>query len=162
MEETNELRHQLVQLLTAQQAHMLFEDAVADFPETHINQRVPNSPYSFWQLVEHLRLTQRDILDYISADEYHWPTWPADYWPAPEQETDWAGWQQSVDQFLSDRQRLVALVTDPRVDLLAPLPNSGEREHNLLREVLIVASHNAYHTGELGILRQAGGLWPKD
>lgn len=156
----SELRRQLVHMLTKRQAHMDFEDVVAEFPEDHINRRPPNCDYTYWHLIEHLRLTQRDILDYVAADEYHWPQWPDDYWPERTAETDAAGWQQTISQFTADRARLVELVNDPEVDLFVPLPNSGEHKHDLLREINVVASHNAYHIGELGILRQVDGLWP--
>jgi hypothetical protein len=157
MEQDKEVRKQLVRMLTVRQAHMDFEDAVADFPEEHINTRPPNCDYSFWHLLEHLRLAQRDIVDYIRSDEYKWPTFPDDYWPDKSIETDAAGWQQTIEQFYADRQALVDIINDPDVDLYAPLANSGEHRHNILREI---TSHNAYHTGELGILRQVMGLWP--
>jgi hypothetical protein len=160
MANDKELRNQLVRLLSVRQAHMAFEDAVADFPAEAINSKPPNVDYTFWHLLEHLRLTQRDILDYITADVYEWPSWPDDYWPEQTAQTDAAGWQNSVDEFLADRQRLVDIVNDPEVDLFAPLPNSGEHAHNILREINVIAAHNAYHIGELGILRQVAQLWP--
>jgi hypothetical protein len=155
----SELRNQLVRMLTVRQAHMDFEDAVADFPDDAINRRPPNCDYTFWHLVEHLRICQRDILDYVSSDDYRWPTFPDDLWPDSAAETGEAGWQQSIDQFLADRRTLIEIVNDPATDLFAPLPNSGEHKHNILREINIIASHNAYHTGELGVLRQLLGLW---
>jgi hypothetical protein len=106
-----------------------------------------------------MRLAQRDILDYIETDDYRWPTWPDDYWPDREATSDFAGWHQTIAAFLADRQRLVEIVQEPATDLFAPLPNSGERAHTILREIHVVASHNAYHTGELGILRQVMDLW---
>jgi hypothetical protein len=154
------LRNQLVRMLTVRQAHMDFEDAVADFPAEHINTRPPHCAYTFWHLLEHMRICQRDILDYIESDDYQWPHFPADLWPDPAAVTDRAGWQQTIEGFCADRQRLVEIVNDPAVDLFAPLPNSGEHQHSIVREINIVASHNAYHTGELGILRQVMGLWP--
>ncbi|GAB4451309.1 MAG: DinB family protein [Anaerolineae bacterium] len=160
METDRELRTQLARLLTVRQAHMDFEDAVADFPAGEINTRPPNCDYTFWHLLEHLRICQRDILDYIVAEDYHWPNFPDDLWPDRDATTDLAGWQQTIAAFLADRQQLVDLVTDPAVNLFAPLPNSGAHRHNILREINIIASHNAYHTGELGVLRQTLGLWP--
>jgi hypothetical protein len=148
-----------VNLLTVRQAHMDFSDAVEGFPIRHINTRPPNCDYTFWHLVEHLRICQRDILEYIRSDDYHWPNFPDDLWPDRAAETDTAGWQRSVEQFLADRQALVAIINDPAVDLFAPLPNSGDHCHSLVREIHIIAAHNAYHTGELGILRQVMGLW---
>ena len=155
-----ELRNQLVALLTVRQAHMDFEDAVADFPPERINTRPPNCDYTFWNLLEHLRISQRDILDYIQADDYRWPTFPDDLWPDADATTDLAGWQKTMAQFYADRNALVAIINDPAVDLLAPLPNSGDYGHTILREINIIAAHNAYHTGELGVLRQVMGLWP--
>lgn len=160
MKNDAELRNQLARMLTVRQAHMEFEDAVAGFPSEHINTRPANCDYSFWHLLEHMRLAQRDIVDYILADEYRWSSFPDDYWPDKSAVTDELGWRHTLDGFLSDRAKLVAIVQDPAVDLFAPLPNSGEHQHNIVREINIIASHNAYHTGELGILRQVMGLWP--
>lgn len=160
MVEDKELRNQLVRMLTIRQAHMDFEDAVAGFPEEHINTRPPNCDYTFWHLLEHMRIAQKDIVEYIESDDYQWPNFPDDFWPDRSAETDLAGWQQTIAAFYADRQKLVEIVNDPEVDLFAPLPNSGKYQHNILREINIIASHNAYHTGELGILRQVMGLWP--
>lgn len=154
-----ELRNQLTRMLSVRQAHMEFEDAVADFPRQHINTKPPNCSYTFWHLVEHMRICQKDILDYIQSDDYEWPDFPEDLWPDEAAQTDLAGWQQSIEQFLVDRQALVDIINDPDVDLFAPLANSGEHRHNIVREINIIVSHNAYHTGELGILRQVVGLW---
>ena len=159
MYDDNELRTQLARMLTVRQAHMDFEDAVADFPIAHINTRPPNCEYSFWHLLEHLRICQRDILDYIIADDYQWPDFPDDLWPDKGVETALADWQQTINQFLADRQALVAIINDPDIDLFAPLSNSGEHQHNIVREINIIANHNAYHTGELGVLRQLLELW---
>ncbi len=153
-----ELRQQLVNMLLKRQAHMLFEDAVADFPESHINTRPPNVEYSFWHLLEHLRLCQYDILDYIRNSGYQTPDFPAGYWPDKEADTDLAGWQQTINQFLVDRQALVDIINDPSSDLYAPIPH-GWDGHNILREIIVVADHNAYHLGELGVLRQTMNLW---
>lgn len=160
MSDNTELRRQLVNLLTVRQAHMDFEDAVADFPADHINTRPPHCTYTFWHLIEHLRICQRDILDYIASDAYEWLAFPEGLWPDPTAVATPEDWQQSVAQFLADRQRLVEIVGDTAVDLFAPLPNSGTHRHTIVREIHIVASHNAYHTGELGILRETMGLWP--
>ncbi len=122
-------------MLTERQAHMIFEDAVADFPETHINARLPNCPYTFWHLLEHLRICQHDILEYIRSDHYTWPTFPDDLWPDQSATTDLAGWNRTVEQFLADQQHLVDIINDPAVDLFAPLPNSGEYRHTILREI---------------------------
>ena len=159
MDSDKELRNQLVCLLTVRQAHMDFEDAVADFPLAYINTRPANCDYTFWHLLEHMRICQRDIVDYIQSDNYHWPNFPDDLWPDKSAETDPAGWRHTLDQFYADRQELVRIITDPAADLFAPLPNSSQHRHHIVREINIIAAHNAYHTGELGILRQVMGLW---
>ena len=162
MENEAALREQLVNLLTIRQAHMDFEDAVANFPEAHINAKPANCNYTFWHLLEHMRICQKDILDYIQSADYKWPTFPDDLWPDKSAKTDIVGWQQTIANFREDRQKLVEIINDPKTDLFAPLQNSGEYHHTILREINIVAGHNAYHTGELAILRQVMGLWPSE
>lgn len=152
------LRDDLIRLLQADDAHMSFEDAVADFPADAINRRPPNVDYTPWHLVEHLRLTQWDILEYIRDPKFVSPEWPIGYWPNPSAEATPAEFAASVAGFLADRVALGDLVADPASDLLAPLPHTPG--HSLLREVRIVADHNAYHVGEFAILRQVMGTWP--
>jgi hypothetical protein len=106
-----------------------------------------------------MRLCQKDILDYIVSDDYHWPKFPDDYWPPATAISDLSGWHESVRQFVADRQQLLDIIQDPEVDVFAPLPNSAEHRHNILREINIIASHNAYHTGELVFLRRVLGIW---
>lgn len=154
------LRQQLVNMLTIAQAHMTFEDAVKDFPLAHINTKPAGVDYSFWHLLEHLRICQWDILDYCRNPKYQHMEWPRQYWPAPDAVTDAAGWQRTIDQFLADLHELVTLVQNPQTDLNAPIPH-GYDGHTILREILVVADHNAYHIGEFGILRQIAGLWGK-
>ena len=152
------VREQLVNALTVQQAHMLFDDAVKDFPAKHFNTRPANTPYSFWHLVEHLRITQWDILDYIQNADYQYRKWPEGYWPDPDAETDEAGWNTTIAQFKSDLQALVDIVNYPDTDLYVQIPHA-QKGHTILREINIIATHNAYHVGELGILRGVMGLW---
>ncbi len=160
MSHDSELRKQLVNLLIFKQAHVDFVEAITDFPAEYINTKAEGCSYSFWHLLEHLRLCQKDILDYIVSDTYRWPKFPDDYWPEGDATADLSSWNHAVQQFLADRQELVKIIQDPKADLFAPLPNSGERQHNILREINICASHNAYHTGELVILRKIMGIWP--
>jgi hypothetical protein len=154
-----ELRNQLVRMLTIRQAHMDFTDAVADFPGEHINTKPTNCAYTFWHLLEHIRICQEDILHYIVSEDYVEPSFPDDLWLPENAGTDLAGWQKTIADFLADRQALVDIVNNPKMDLFAPLSNSGARQHNILREINIIANHNAYHTGELAILRHTMGLW---
>ena len=155
MENDKELRKQLVGMLTIRQAHVDFEDAVAKFPEEHINTIPPNCNYSFWHVLEHLRICQKDILDYIVSDTYKWLKFPDDLWPKKSAKTDLVGWQETINQFLTDRQKLVEIISSPSTNLFTPLPNSGKHQHNILREINIIASHNAYHTGGIMMMRQS-------
>lgn len=152
------IRTQLVNLLTKQQAHQSLDDAVKNFPEKDLNTRPPNVEYTFWHLLEHLRITQWDILDYCRNSNYKGIEWPREYWPARDATTDAAGWQHTLDQFHADLDELVAIVKNPKTDLYAPIPH-GYDGHNILREILVVADHNAYHIGEFGILRQVIKNW---
>ena len=151
------LRDQLVLLLRGGSAHMGFAAAVADFPEALINARPPNVGYTFWHLLEHLRLTQADILEYVTSPEYRERAWPEAYWPAKDARATMREWLESVAAFRRDLEALVAVVSDVGTDLFGAVPSSGE--HTVLREALLVADHNAYHVGELGILRQVAAAW---
>jgi hypothetical protein len=154
----DELRNQLVLLLRGDQAHMPFDEAVADFPEWAINQPAPNVEYTPWHLVEHVRLTQVDMLNYIVDREgYKEPSWPADYWPDRAATTDAAGFARSCEQFLADRARLEAVALDESRDLSAVL--EGTHGHTTLRCLMIIGNHNSYHLGELGSIRQIVGSW---
>jgi hypothetical protein len=152
------LREQLIRLLDGVDAHMPFEEAVAAFPDAAMNVRPPNVDYTPWHLLEHLRLTQADILEYVTDPGYASRVWPRDYWPDPAATATRAGWEATVDGFLVDRAALRELVADERRDLLAVIP--GTPGHTLLREVRIIGDHNAYHVGEFAILRQVMGSWP--
>lgn len=156
----SQLRQQLADLLRDGNAHMPFAEAVADFPIDRINDRPANVPYSYWHLIEHLRITQRDILDYLADPNYQEMEWPKDYWPAPDATTDQAGWDASIAGFEADLSQLIVLVQDPASDLTAPVPSNPD--HTVLREILIIADHNAYHVGELAILRQTDNTWGKE
>lgn len=153
-------RDQLVRLLEGDDAHMRFEHAVADFPDEAINTFPPNVPYTPWHLVEHLRITQRDILDYIVDPAYEEPSWPSDYWPARDAIATSAQFAASIAAFLADRNVLRDLVTNPATDLLAPMPHAPD--HSIAREVRIAGDHCAYHVGEFAVLRQVMGTWPPD
>ena len=151
------LRHELRALLLKRNAHLSFEDVIEAFPIAAINERPPNTPYTFWHLVEHLRIAQADILDFIHNPHYQARDWPEGYWPDTAATATGDQWHASIDAFQRDRAALVALVDDPHVDLHAELPHAPG--YTILREILVIADHNAYHIGELGILRQVMDLW---
>jgi hypothetical protein len=156
--ETDELRAQLVDLLLHGNAHMSLTDAVEAFPMANINDKFPNGAYSAWGLLEHLRIAQYDILDFIVNPNYQYMAWPQAYWPDPDKAASAADWQQTLAQFYQDQQALVALVQNPQTDLFVKLPHGTGQ--NILKEILVVADHNAYHVGEFAILRQVMGTWP--
>lgn len=157
MDADSELRAQLVTLLRGGSAHLPFAEAVADFPDGTINARPQNVEYTFWHLIEHLRRTQFDILDYVTNPSYQEPAWPGDYWPAPDAQATRQEWEETISGFERDLDQLIAIVSDEATDLFATVPSSAE--HTILREALLVADHNAYHIGELGILRQVEDAW---
>ena len=153
-------REQLLALLYGGNAHMTFEQAVADFPAEHFNTRPDNIAYTPWHILEHLRIAQWDILDFIRNAQYKPLDWPAGYWPDPAAEATAEEWQQSVESFRADRAQLVAMIDDPQVDLFAELAHAPG--YTILREINVVSDHNAYHIGELAILRQVMDAWPEN
>jgi hypothetical protein len=153
------VRQHVLSLLRGRNAHMTFDDAVEDFPEALINARAPNVEYTFWHLIEHLRITQWDILEYVRDPKHISPPWPEGYWPTHDAQATLADWQNTIQKFRDDLQAMQSLVADPNTDLLTPLPH-GYDGHTVLREALLVADHNAYHIGEFGILRQVMNAWP--
>ena len=156
---TDELRSQLALLLGGSQAHMTFDEAVADFPDWAINERAPNVDYTPWHLVEHLRRTQLDMLRYIEDPVgYESPPWPIGYWPDPSETTDAAGFAHSCDQFRDDLGQMERIAIDESRDLTAVL--EGTPGHTPLRGLMIIGNHNSYHVGEFASLRQVMGPWP--
>lgn len=152
------MRDQLLALLRGGQAHLTFNQAVAEFPMEYINRRPPNVSYTPWHLLEHMRLAQWDILEFIRNPDHVSPAWPEGYWPAPQAEADPARWQQTLNRFQSDLKALEELVANPDTDLFSDIPHAPG--YTILREVLVVADHNAYHIGEFAILRQVMNTWP--
>lgn len=157
----SELRDQLLPLLQGGQAHATFDEAIKDFP-ANLRGTVPaNLPYSGWQLLEHMRITQRDILDFSAPPTggYQPLEWPEAYWPkSPEPPTAQA-WDHTVASIRKDREHFEALIQRPEADLFKPFRwGNGQ---NLLREALLIADHTAYHLGEIIILRHLLGIWNK-
>jgi hypothetical protein len=153
-----EVRSQLLGRLKGRGAHMPLEEAVADFPTGRINEKFPNGTYSTWALVEHLRRTQWDILDYIRNPHYEELEWPKDYWPAEDERATPDDWAASIQGFQRNNRELQTIAANPESDLFAKIPWGGD--YTILREILIVTDHNAYHIGELAIMRQVMGTWP--
>ena len=152
------LRKQLIAALTVGNAHQTFADAVKGFPARHYNTTPANLPYSFWGLLEHVRICQWDILEYIENPDYRYLRFPDDYWPGPGAKADEGSWRATIAGIQADLDALAQIVADPGRDLFAQIPH-GQPGHNILREVLIIAKHNSYHIGEFGSLRGIMDLW---
>lgn len=157
----DELRKQLKALLDGGQAHASFEDAVKDFPVAMRGVVPENLPYSAWQLLEHLRIAQKDILDFSAPPTggYQPMEWPKDYWP-DEAEPPYPGsWDNTIAAIRNDLEKFQALIANPSADLFKPF-RWGQGQ-NLLREALLIADHAAYHLGEIVMLRRLLGIWKK-
>ncbi len=149
---TTSLREHLANLLRMKGAHVTFHETVTDFPAHLRGTKPKGAPHSPWQLLEHMRFAQEDILDFSRNPEYKEKKWPDDYWPAEDAPPDEEAWDKSVRQFQHDLKEIQALVADTKHDLLAAIPHA--KGQTLLREVLLVADHNAYHLGQLMFLRK--------
>jgi hypothetical protein len=158
--ESAALREHLVDLLKGGGAHVHFENAVDGLPTELRGRRAPGLPHTAWQLLEHLRLAQWDILEFSRDPKHVSPDFPQGYWPRTEVPPDEAAWEKSVNQFRSDLRQMIALVKNPRTDLYARIPHGHGQ--TILREALLVADHNAYHLGQLVDLRRALGAWPAE
>jgi hypothetical protein len=152
------LRDHLVRLLAWSDAHVSYDAAVADLPPEARGIQPQGLPYSAWQLLEHLRITQRDILEFCVNPSYAERKWPDEYWPATAAPPRPDAWEQSIAAYLSDRAELAKLAADPAVDLFASIPHGSGQTY--LREILVVADHNSYHVGELVAVRRLLGAWP--
>jgi len=152
MDPNQSLRDHLSRLLERSEAHTGFDAAVAGFAPEARGVRPQGLPHSAWELLEHIRLAQRDILEFAQDAPYVERAWPADYWPPTPEPPSSAAWDESVQAVLSDREELQRLVADPGIDLFATVPNGTTQTY--LREVLLVIDHNAYHVGQMMTVRQ--------
>jgi uncharacterized damage-inducible protein DinB len=151
------IRDHVRKLLDWKEAHAGFDKAVAGIPP-HARGETPDGlPYSLWQVLEHLRLSQRDILEFCRNPNYEQPKWPDDYWPSSATPPSDAAWDESVRQFRADREVLQDLAADPAIDPTARIPHGQGQTY--LRELLLVADHGAYHVGELVVIRRLLGVW---
>ena len=151
------LREHVVYLVNGGGAHATFEDAIKSLPEKLRGMKPKGLPHSAWMLLEHLRLAQRDILEFSRNPEYKASKWPEDYWPKKEAPPSTAAWNKSIQQFREDRRAILDLVENPKRDLFALIP-WGEGQ-TILREALLVADHNAYHIAQLIDVRRLLGAW---
>lgn len=150
------LREHLLYLLKGGGAHASFDDAIGDWPLQITGAKVANYPHSAWALLEHMRLAQSDILEFSRNRNHVSPKWPEGYWPASGSPASEKEWKERVAAFKKDLGEMQRLVADRKVDLYAKIPwGDGQ---TILREALLVADHNAYHIGQLVMLRKAIGI----
>ena len=157
MNHDESLRHHLVELLTKEHAHAGFDAAVADLP-AHLRGVTPEgAQHSPWELLEHVRIGQYDIVEFSRNAPYVSPKWPEGYWPKSPQPPDEKAWDQSVAAFRRDLREMVAMIEDESTDLHARIPHGTGQ--TILREALLIADHNAYHLGQLVTVRRLLGAW---
>ncbi|TDH25238.1 DinB family protein [Segetibacter sp. 3557_3] len=153
----NPVVQQLISLLTEGQAHATIEHILKDLPFEHAGIVPDGLPYSIWQLVEHIRIAQWDILEFSRDAKHQSPKWPDEYWPAETAPTDEQTWHYAIAMIKRDRDTFISLLTEPNVDLYTPFEHGSGQ--NLFREALLIADHNSYHLGQLVILRRLLQDW---
>jgi DinB superfamily len=153
-----ELRQHLLELLAGGSAHAKFEDVIKDLAPELRGKKPANFPHSAWMLLEHLRIAQRDILEFSRSQNHKSPKWPEGYWPKTEAPPSESAWTESIAQCRSDLKALMDLVANPKTDLFAKIP-WGEGQ-TILREALLTADHNSHHLGQLIDVRRLLAAWP--
>jgi len=152
------LREHLAYLLAGGGAHVHFDQAVARLPASLRGVKPSGAPYTAWQILEHMRIAQWDILEFSRNAAHVSPKWPDGYWPESGAPSTSRAWSQSVRAFQADLEAMIALVENPATDLFARIPHGDGQ--TVLREALLVADHNAYHLGQLVLLRKLLKSWP--
>jgi DinB superfamily len=157
MQNESALRQQVVNLLTSKNAHADFEAAIKDLPANLRGKRPKGAEHSPWEILEHLRIAQWDILEFSVNPKHKSPEWPKGYWPKAQAPASAAEWDRSVKSFRKDLKKLCDLVASESTDLFAKIPHGDGQ--TILREALLAADHNAYHVGELVLVRRLLGAW---
>ena len=151
------LRDHVLDLLRGGHAHIAFKDVVADWPLALRGAKPANQPFTPWRLLEHIRISQWDIVEFTKSAKHVSPEWPAGYWPAGDAPPDDATWDGSVTRVERDLRVMQRLVADPKTDLFARIPHGTGQ--TVLREALVLADHNSYHLGQLLLLKRLLGLY---
>lgn len=150
---TNTLRQHLIDMLTKSNAHLAFDAVVDEFPEGLRGKKIDIIPHTAWQLLEHLRICQWDILEFSYNPDHVSPPFPDGYWPNESAPPSARAWRESIEAFRQDLSDMIMLIGDETVDLLAPIPHGDGQ--TVLREALVLAKHNSYHLGQLALLRKS-------
>jgi hypothetical protein len=151
------LRKQLVYLLTKGGAHATFEDAVKDVPLAARGKVPQGAAHSLWELLEHMRIAQWDILEFSHNAKHKSPKFPKGYWPKTAAPTNAKAWDKSVKEFLADRAAMIELIEDKSTDLFKEIAHGDGQ--TILREAMLMADHNSYHVGEIVVTRRLLGVW---
>ena len=154
------LRKHVLYLLRDGGAHLSFDDFVNSFPPDLCNRQIEGLPYTTWQVLEHMRLAQWDILEFSREASHVSPEWPKGYWPQPDELGNPNLWQQTIDGFRDDLKEMEALVQNPSTDLHAKIPHGDGQ--TILREALLIADHNAYHLGALAVMARIVKAVPRE
>ena len=150
------LRAELVTFLSTE-AHMSLAEAVKNFPVKDMNVRPPSVPYTFWHLLEHIRIAQWDIIDFIRNPDYEHLSFPMDYWPAKNAKATKKDWDHTIATYHRDLREMIAIVKSPKTDFHARIPHGDGQ--TILREAIRIVDHTSYHVGEFAILRQVVNNW---
>jgi hypothetical protein len=156
-DQRRKLVSELISLIEKGNAHVTLEEATAGLAPELRTVNIENLPYSIWQLVEHIRIAQKDIVDFSTSAEHDALVWPDDYWPEPVDSVSDSEWEASIEDIKKDQKRFFDLISDEKNDLFSPLSwGSGQ---TLLREAMLIADHNSYHTAEIVVARRLLNSW---
>lgn len=153
------LRTQLRKFMNWHSAHVDWKSALNELAPAQRGVRSSGSPHSLWELLEHARIAQHDILEFCRNPKHVSPEWPSGYWPAKPEPVNGSTWNKSVKAFLKEMEEMGKLATNPKIDLLGPIAHGSGQ--TILRELLLVADHNAYHLGQFVLVRKLLGDWPE-
>lgn len=157
MSTDSELRFALLDYLNNPHTHATLADAAKDFPEKYINERPHGASYSFWDMLEHIRINQNDMMDFMINPDYADKKWPEDYWPKPGTQANLKMWEDSVAQYIKDEEKLKKIIKDPSIDLLIKIPHGSGQ--TIFREIIQIIDHSSYHIGQLILMRKLIGQW---
>jgi hypothetical protein len=153
----SELRKQLLDYIDRPHTHGSLADALKGLPEKHFNEKPGGLPYSFWGMLEHIRISQWDMVDFMQNPDYKEMEWPKEYWPDSAQKATRKMWDESIAMFEKDTETLKKIISDPDVDFLAKIPHGSGQ--TIFREVMQIIDHNSYHIGQLVVMRRMIGEW---
>lgn len=151
------VRELLLEQLSGKNAHVDFQRAVEGLTLKDVGIKPNSFPYTIWQLVEHIRIAQHDIVAFSQSADYESPDWPEGYWPKSEKPADKQAWNKSLADIKNDYDIMVAMVKNEEKDLLAPIPHGDGQ--TLFREAMLIVDHNSYHIGQIVLMRRAMGIW---